>query len=130
MDSDIDVELLDGLRKPTKEEEEVLNAILYKTMLVKLHILKNGRKTPIANGYRPDWRSLRKPELNGGQITLLDDIRVLAPGETGKAYLQPILPELWKVEIGDILLGCEGFTITAQAEILSFGAIEMEDQNE
>jgi hypothetical protein len=87
-------------------------------LLVRLQCLQDGRKTAFGTGYRPDWRSDRKPELNGAQVALPRSVPLLAPGGTAHALLTPFDSTLWVVEVGDELRGYEGFKQTVSGVVL------------
>jgi len=87
-------------------------------LLVRLQCLQDGRRTAFGTGYRPDWRSDRKPELNGAQVSLPRSVPLLAPGATADVLLWPMAPELWLVEVGDELRGYEGFKQTVSGVVL------------
>ena len=87
-------------------------------ILVRLRCLEGARKTPFSTGYRPDWRSERKPELNGAQVSLSRRVSEVPPGRESEVLLQPTVPDLWEVEVGDVLLGFEGFKQTVEGVVL------------
>jgi len=89
-------------------------------LLVRLQCLQDGRGTAFGTGYRPDWRSDRKPELNGAQVALPRSVGTLAPGASADALLTPFDGSLWVglVEVGDELRGYEGFTETVTGVVL------------
>ena len=87
-------------------------------LLVRLQCLADGRKTAFGTGYRPDWRSDRKPELNGAQVLLPRSGPWLHPGCWATALLTPFDATLWLVEVGDRLRGYEGFTQTVEGEVV------------
>lgn len=89
-------------------------------LLVRLLCLPDGRRTAFRTGYRPDWRSDRKPELNGAQVSLPRSVGTLAPGASADALLTPFDLILWVglVEVGDELRGYEGFKQTVSGVVL------------
>lgn len=87
-------------------------------ILVRLRCLEGARKTPFATGYRPDWRSRRKPELNGAQVSLPRRVLEVPPDGEAEVLLQPLVPDLWKVEVGDLLSGFEGLKRVVEGVVL------------
>lgn len=87
-------------------------------ILVRFHVLSEGRKGPVRTRYFPDWRSERKPELNGAQVELPMGVEV-PPGGDSFALLRPLRAELWVLEPGDVLRGYEGFKQTCEGEVLA-----------
>ena len=79
-----------------------------------------GRKTAIFDGYRPTWRSDRKPEHNDASVVLTDTDARIRPGDEGRAVLLPHRPDLWidRVQVGDVLRGHEGQRVVAEAAVL------------
>jgi hypothetical protein len=79
---------------------------------------EGGRSAPISSGYRPSWRSARKPEWNDGAIQL-DGIETLAPGREADGWLLPAQPHLWSGLIvqGDDLEAGEGSRIVGRAAV-------------
>lgn len=75
------------------------------------------RKSPIFTNYRPDWTSERKPEYNGGALSFTDKDKII-PGEECKCILMPMCPDLWQVEIGDIIFCMEGSRKVGEAVVL------------
>jgi len=87
-------------------------------LLVRLRCLEGARKTAFKTGYRPDWKSERKPELNGAQVLLSRRVLEVPPGGESEVLLQPLVPDLWQVEVRDVLLGFEGFKQTVEGVVL------------
>lgn len=77
-----------------------------------------GRRRGIASGYRPAWRSDRKPDWNDAAL-VLDTDRPLRPGDVAEAWLLPGSPHLWAGLIlpGDVLEGAEGSRAVARATV-------------
>lgn len=76
--------------------------------LVEFKLLES-RKTPITNGYRPDWISPNKPEHNCGSLRLSEGRGPVKPGESDVALLMPLKPELWTaIQVGEDIRSYEG----------------------
>jgi hypothetical protein len=77
------------------------------------------RKTPIKNGYRPDWVSTSKPEYNCGTLSLDGDREFVQVGEKNvQALLIPLRPELWlTVKKGEVLESREGAATSGVAVV-------------
>ena len=80
----------------------------------------SGRSRSISSGYRPTWRSDRKPEWNDGAIWL-DSVESLEPGNSTAGWLLPAVPHLWTGLIvpGDRLDGAEGSKLVVDATVLA-----------
>jgi hypothetical protein len=78
--------------------------------------LLESRRTPITNGYRPDWIAPNKPEHNCGSLRLSEGRGPVKPGETDVALLLPLKPELWLgIKIGEDVRAYEGPRCTGHA---------------
>jgi translation elongation factor EF-Tu-like GTPase len=52
-----------------------------------------GRKQPVCDGYRPDWKvNPSNAHLNGGAIKAEESI---SPGESGIVFIYPMCEESW-----------------------------------
>jgi len=73
---------------------------------------RGGRAHAVASGYRPAWRSDRKPDWNDAAIKLESDGEI-HPGDKAGGWLLPGSPHLWtgKIVPGDRLEGGEGSRI-------------------
>lgn len=80
---------------------------------------EGGRSHPIASGYRPAWRSERKPDWNDAAVRL-DGVANVGPGSTADGWLLPGTPHLWAGQIvpGDRLLAGEGSRPVAEADVV------------
>lgn len=78
-----------------------------------------GRGRPVSSGYRPAWRSARKPSWNDAALQL-DGIDSLAPGAKARGWVLPGVPTSWAGQIvrGDVLEGAEGSRIVAIATVV------------
>jgi translation elongation factor EF-Tu-like GTPase len=83
--------------------------------------LAGVRKTPIFTNYRPDWKSIRKPEYNCAVLTFTE-MQKITPGDTAECMLTPMRPDLWTVEIGDIIDCMEGSRKVGEAEVLEISS--------
>ena len=97
-----------------------MDRLAFRVRLSLLPTEAGGRKSPIANDYRPSWDLgntwLGKPTLNDGRV-LMDGS--LAPGAAGPALLQPLAPEFWsKVRAGMVIPMLEGARLVGHATIL------------
>jgi len=88
-----------------------------KQLKVKFTALAGVRKTPILTTYRPDWKSDRKPEYNGAMLTFTE-VQKIEPGESAECTLTPIRPDLWIVEVDDVLDCMEGSRKVGEAIVL------------
>lgn len=84
---------------------------------VKFTALAGVRKTPIFTNYRPDWKSVRKPEYNCAVLTFTE-VKMIQPGETAECNLQPMRPDLWTVEVDDVIDCMEGSRKVGEAIVL------------
>ena len=94
-------------------------------MITRLHVrlellptADGGRRAGIGSGYRPSWRSDRKPEWNDAAIEL-DGADRLEPGQEAMAWLVLGVPALWRglVQPGDVLEAGEGSRVVGRAEV-------------
>ena len=88
-----------------------------KSLRVKFTALAGVRKTPIFTNYRPDWKSERKPEYNGAMLTFTEP-QMVHPGDSCEGILHPIRPDLWTVEVGDMLDCMEGSRKVGEAIVI------------
>jgi len=84
---------------------------------VKFTALAGVRKTPILSNYRPDWKSTRKPEYNCAVLSFSEP-QMVHPGDSCEGKLQPMRPDLWTVEIGDVIDCMEGSRKVGEAIVL------------
>lgn len=84
---------------------------------IKFTALAGVRKTPIFSNYRPDWKSDRKPEYNCAVLTFTE-VQMIQPGETAECSLQPMRPDLWTVEVNDVIDCMEGSRKVGEAVVL------------
>jgi hypothetical protein len=74
----------------------------------------------VHSGYRPDWRSDRKPEWDSAHLYFEGEDTVEA-GTACLASLHVGLPQQWigRIEVGDLLEGGEGGRVTVTATVLA-----------
>ena len=82
-----------------------------------------GRLAPILSGYRPgfvlgDGATPRPAVQNDAAIFLVEGATELAPGESGMAWLQPLVPEHWKSLAPKAIPFYEGNRLVGVADVI------------
>ncbi len=88
--------------------------MMYLNAIIKLlETSEGGRQSAIKNGYRPVFGFV-DGTYNSGQILIMNDS--IEPGSSGRAMIQPLVPENWNsVRVEDMLRIYEGKNIVGYA---------------